>query len=200
MKDRLQPKLPCHAPIISPVPSYLLDTSPCASRTGVAAVKGLLPIEVLSRDLDISSSSSDEESSNHEVKLSKQPMDPDQVVNLDGTKLRINLKLIKKEEARLKARIRQNSESSSTSCSMEDEDLPLYDDDILSDVSLESRSSSLSSPPLKYMKTSLADESLACHQENNGEEVNWLPYREPDPDNQEDYVKREIEGMREYDT
>lgn len=130
-------------------------------------------------------------------------MDPNEVVNLDGMKLRINLRLIRKEEAELKSRPRQISESSSTSCSMEEEDLPLRDDR-LSEVSVCSSSSS-SSPAAKRHKSSSTDDktdksSLGVRVRGNGKKVNWLPYRKPPPVTQEEFVQREVQGMREYDT
>jgi hypothetical protein len=195
MKDRLQPKLPCHAPHKSPVPSSLLATP--YARTGVTAVKGPFPIDVLSRDLDVSSSS-EEELSNSEDKSPKQPlppMDPNELVRLDDLKLRINLKLLKKEEAKLRTRSRRESEISETSCSMEEEDLPLFDDNI-SELSFDSSSSS-PSPSEKRQKFSPADEPLT--QENSGDEVSVVPDREPTPVDQEDFIRRRVEGMQQYD-
>lgn len=199
MKDRLQPKQHCQATLRSPVPSTL--PSSAQARIGVMPVKGFLPLDVLTRDLECSSTSSEDLSDLEENAPNplRPLMDPNEVVSLDGMKLRINLRLIKKEEAKLKARPRQNSDSSLTSCSMEEEDLPLYDD-ILSEVSLDS--SSCSSPSTKRQKNCsldyITDESLIG--DKREDEVKWLPYREPSPDNQEDYVKREVQGMREYDT
>lgn len=199
MKERLQPKQHCQANLRSPVSSTL--PSSAQARIGVMPVKGLLPLDVLTRDLECSSTSSEDLSDLEENAPNplRPLMDPNEVVSLDGMKLRINLRLIKKEEAKLKARPRKNSESSLTSCSMEEEDLPLYDD-ILSEVSLDS--SSCSSPAAKRQKNSsldyITDESL--NGDKKEDEVKWLPYREPSPDNQEDYVKREVQGMREYDS
>lgn len=194
MKDKLQPKLPCHTPQ-KPRDHSSQSTSPYA-RKGVAPVKGLVPIDILTKDLECSSSSEDSSDlEDHPAEQSKPLMDPNEVVNLDGMKLRINLRLVKKEEAKLKTR--RNSESSSTSCSMEEEDLPLLDDDILSEVSFGSSSSSSSSPAAKRHKFGSANDAT---DDVNEDQILWLPYRPPSPNNQEDFVKREIEGMREYDT
>jgi hypothetical protein len=194
MKDKLQPKLPCHAPQKSTDHSSQ-SASPYA-RIGVVPVKGLLPIDILTKDLECSSSSEDSSDlEEHPPEQSKPMMEPNEVVHLDGMKLRINLRLVKKEEAKLKTRPRRNSESSSTSCSMEEEDLPLLDD-VLSEVSFSSSSSS--SPAAKRHKFGPANDTT--DDEANEDEIKWLPYRPPSPDNQEDFVKREIEGMREYDT
>jgi hypothetical protein len=193
MKDRLQPKLPCHAPQQS---TYLSSQSASPyARIGVTPVKRLLPTDILTGDLELSSSSEDSSDlEDHQPpKQSKPMMDPNEVVNLDGMKLRINLRLVRIEEAKLKAKPRQKSESSSTSCSMEEEDLPLHED-ILSEVSF---GSSCSSPAAKRHKFSSADDMT--DNDDNGDKIKWLPYRAPPPDNQEDFIKREVEGTREYD-
>ncbi|XP_065353053.1 uncharacterized protein LOC135947965 [Cloeon dipterum] len=152
MADKLQPKLACTARETSHAPFGLSEVTMC----GAEAVSGLPPDAedsseedpdevpvvtkwMLEEDLRVSSDD-DDDADNGPERPPQAPM-TDAII-LDGLKLRINKRKIKEAavapEPKKKHRSRWSISDGSSSESMEEEDLPLFDDALLSNDSCSS--------------------------------------------------------------
>jgi len=201
--EKLKPKLPCQGRFSSSSSLHHATHELCV---GVAPSRRL-PIDIL-KDLEISSSSDDEEEASDVCtssdKAAKNSADFTEAATLDGMKLRINLKLVRRE-TELKKRKRPITLSESSSCSME-EDLPLLSD---SPLSPDSSSESDVPPKKRVLRSSFQGNVAHSSDDEEPEESdqvktdveikNWLPYREPMASNQEEMVQQEVHSMLEYD-